>query len=106
MKMQEVKKQMNAILDAAIAEEFMIAQEADEKNLLRFFQENFFSVQEAILYADSQGVKLRNNPLQQFHILCKNGKLESTRVGEKQIIITKRSLDAWIEQQKQKQGQA
>ena len=103
MTIQELKTQMNAILEAAHAEEVLKTQESDEKNLLRFFQENFFTIQEAIVYADSQGVKLRSNPLQQFHILCRNGKLENTRVGEKQIIITKRSLDAWIEQQKKKQ---
>jgi hypothetical protein len=103
MTMQELKAQISAILDAATVENIQNRDDG-EKNLLQFFRENFFSVQEAIIYADSQGVKLRNNPLQQFHILCKNGKLENTRVGEKQIIITKRSLDAWIEQQKQKQA--
>ena len=73
---------------------------------VEFLKENFLTINEAVIYADSHGVKLTNHPVQQFHHLCKTGKMESAEIGEKNTrLITKRSLDKWIVETKKKTGE-
>ena len=100
MTTQELKAQIDAILDAATIQ-------PEELSPVEYFQKHFLTISEAILYADRQGVKLTSNPLQQFHGLCKSGKLDSVPVGEKKTrIIVKDSLDKWIATTKKKQEKA
>lgn len=84
-----------------------LEQEYPQINPIEYFHAHFITLNDAIVYADQQGVKLAKQPINQFHTLCKSGKLESIPLGDKNIrIIVKESLDKWIESQKQKQGTA
>lgn len=98
MTKQELKEQINAVIDAATIE-------SENLTPVEYFKKHFLTITEAIIYAIDQDVKLTNHPIQQFHILCKNEKLESVQIGEKNTrIIVKESLLRWIAQQKAKQG--
>lgn len=98
MTKQELKEQIDAILDAATIEK-------EELSPIEYLKKNFLTINEAIIYAHENGVKLRNNAIQQFHLLCKNEKVTSTTLGENGFrLILKESLDAWIREQKTRQG--
>ena len=98
MTKDELKEQIAAIVDAANIEH-------EELSPFEYLKKHFMTINEAIIYSDSQGVKLRNNAVQQFHLLCKNDKIKSTVVGDNGLrLILKESLDQWIQLQKTRTG--
>ena len=104
MTKHELKTQLHATIDALFDASDV---QSEELTPIEYFQRHFLTIGEAIIYADAQGLKLRNQPIHQFHNLCKSGKIESISIGEKNTrLIVKDSLDIWILQQKDKQGQA
>ena len=93
----ELKEQIDAILDAATIETESITPE-------EYVKRHFLTISEAILFADAQGVALTHHPVNQFHTLCKSGKIRSVPIGEKNTrIIVRESLEAWIAAQLDKQ---